>query len=223
MAVTRFRCVVIVAAKPPVVGKSRLAVPGDVRRELATAFARDVLSAASRTVPVCRVVLMTTDPELVELAANDDVRAVADPVPGDLNASFVAVARQVAEEPVPDLVVGLLADLPALRPEQLAEAIEAAAAVGGPAHVVDADGTGTSCYLAPPDRFAPRFGPGSAAAHQEDAARPLAGDWPGLRTDVDDLDDLRRAWALGVGTHTERALRDSTRGEPATDSPLGPS
>jgi 2-phospho-L-lactate guanylyltransferase len=54
----------------------------------------------------------------------------------------------------------------------------------------------------------PRFGPGSAAAHAASGARPLSGDWPGLRHDVDTAPDLDTVLALGPGPYTGSLLRD---------------
>ncbi len=102
-------------------------------------------------------------------------------------------------------MVGLTADLPALRPAELAEALRAARA--GPPDVrhfvADASGTGTVLLAAPPGvPLRPRFGSGSAAAHAASGARPLAGDWPSLRRDVDTAADLATAARLGLGPRT---------------------
>lgn len=195
------RRVVVVAAKPPAVGKSRLAVPEVVRRELATAFALDVLGAAEQASGVDEVVLMTTDQELAETYSGT---SLADPAPGDLNNSLARAATLVRA----DVVVALLADLPALRSAELAGALEEAQ--DQPAYVADAVGTGTTCHVAPMGSFTPRFGQGSAAAHTAAGAAALTGDWPGLRTDVDDLASLQRVLELGVGPHTARVLADHT-------------
>jgi 2-phospho-L-lactate guanylyltransferase len=115
----------------------------------------------------------------------------------------------VARERWPSLVpVALLADLPALRPDDLGSALATVAsrADGGSAYVVDADGTGTTLYTAPYDDFDPRFGAGSAAAHADAGAWPLPGELRTLRRDVDDADGLRTALALGVGPSTAAAL-----------------
>jgi 2-phospho-L-lactate/phosphoenolpyruvate guanylyltransferase len=45
----------------------------------------------------------------------------------------------------------------------------------------------------------PHFGPGSAVAHAASGARPLDGDWPSLRRDVDTPADLTAAARLGLG------------------------
>jgi 2-phospho-L-lactate guanylyltransferase len=54
--------------------------------------------------------------------------------------------------------------------------------------------------------LAPRFGPGSAAAHLASGARRLAGDWPTLRRDIDTGADLEAGKDLGLGAHTQDAL-----------------
>ena len=97
--------------------------------------------------------------------------------------------------------VALLGDLPALRPADLDAAL-ASIDAGEAAYVADADGTGTTLYTAAYDGFSPRFGAGSAAAHDV-VARPIEGALPGLRRDVDDLADLRAG--LGPGRRTPDA------------------
>jgi 2-phospho-L-lactate guanylyltransferase len=64
--------------------------------------------------------------------------------------------------------------------------------------VPDLPGTGTVLLAAPAGvPLDPRFGVGSAAAHEASGARRLDGDWPTLRRDVDTADDLAAAYALG--------------------------
>ena len=68
--------------------------------------------------------------------------------------------------------------------------------------VADASGAGTTLYTAPHEAFVPEFGFRSAALHREGGARPIAGDLPRLRRDVDDAADLADAISIGVGAHT---------------------
>jgi 2-phospho-L-lactate guanylyltransferase len=114
-------------------------------------------------------------------------------------------------------LAALAADLPALRPDELARALRAAAHPrpgSGPRRgfVPDAGGTGTTLLAAPPGvPLAPRFGPGSAARHAASGARRLDGDWPSLRRDVDTAADLAAAERLGLGPSTAARLRETVR------------
>ncbi|MDJ0112407.1 2-phospho-L-lactate guanylyltransferase, partial [Rhodococcus erythropolis] len=123
-----------------------------------------------------------------------------------LNAALSAAAADIrAKRGVVDLVV-LQADLPAMQPSELTEAV-AAARSGGRSVVVDHHGTGTSALFACGESaLDPRFGPESARGHANSGARPLNGQWPGLRTDVDTHADLDTVRAMGVGPATLASL-----------------
>jgi 2-phospho-L-lactate guanylyltransferase len=97
----------------------------------------------------------------------------------------------------------LSADLPALRPAELGQALRAAAAWPS-AFVADAAGDGTTLYTAAPGAaFRPVFGLASRARHAAGGAAELVLDGiPGLRRDVDTPDDLRGAAGLGLGPHS---------------------
>lgn len=198
--------VTVVPVKPPTVGKSRLDV-GDpaLRRALAGAFALDTVAACLRTEGVAQVLVATDD---AGFARDLDALGCHVMPDGDTNDLNAALGQAVAEagRRWPQLVpVALCADLPALRPGDLAAAL---AQVDGSraAFVADTAGTGTTMYLAPHRGFAPRFGPGSAAAHRSAGAVEVSGELATLRRDVDDVDDLRGAEALGVGPATLGAL-----------------
>ena len=196
--------VVLVPVKPPSVGKSRLVgLPDDARRELATAFALDTVAAALQASLVDAVLVVTDDAVLASQLSALGCAAVPDGVTGDLNATLRQAAAE-ADRRWPDSVpAAVCADLPALQASELDTALGQVER-GEPAYVADASGEGTTLYAASYDRFAPRFGPMSARAHAGDGARALTCDVPGLRRDVDDLDDLRAALELGVGPETRR-------------------
>jgi 2-phospho-L-lactate guanylyltransferase len=101
-------------------------------------------------------------------------------------------------------LAALAADLPALRAEDLTDALRAAdAATATRAFVADAAGTGTVLLASSPEAgLEPCFGPNSAAAHAASGAQQLAGAWPSLRRDVDTAADLADAVRLGVGPRT---------------------
>jgi 2-phospho-L-lactate guanylyltransferase len=152
---------------------------------------------------VAEVLVVTDDAGFSARLTGLGTSAIPDGVAGDLNGSLRLAAAE-AHRRWPDLrPVALCADLPALRPADLDEVL---GRVGPhPAFVPDAAGVGTTLYVAGYDEFAPRFGPGSRAAHLDSGARELEDAAPSVRRDVDDLADLGDAISLGVGRAT-RAL-----------------
>ncbi len=200
------RYVALVPVKPPALGKSRLVGLADEhRRALAAAFALDTVAACVASDAIAEVLVATDDVSFsVELSALGAV-TIPDGVAMDLNGTLRQSAAE-ARRRWPELVpVALTADLPCVRPDDLDGAL-GGLPPGTAAYVADTDGIGTTLYTAAYVDFDPRFGPGSALAHQDTGARPIAAALSRLRRDVDDLDDLDDALALGVGTRTaERA------------------
>lgn len=199
------RFVVVVPVKSPGVGKSRLAeVPDAVRSRLAAAFAADTVGACLAADSVADVLVTTDDAALADALQALGATTCPD-AGGGLNAALRGAAA-VARARWPELwPVALLADLPALRADDLAATL--GAVTDAPSYVVDAAGTGTSLYTASYDDFAPRFGVDSAQAHAAAGARPLDAP-PSVRADVDDLADLHAAAALGVGPATAAILAE---------------
>ncbi|WP_395658384.1 2-phospho-L-lactate guanylyltransferase [Nocardioides sp.] len=195
------RYVVLVPVKPPAVGKSRLRTPaGADRAALAEAFALDTVAACRAAASVAEVLVLTDDASFSARLVRLGTAAIPDGVSGDLNGTLRQGAAE-AHRRWPDLrPVALCADLPALRPEDL----DAVLAQTGPhpAFVPDAAGIGTTLYVGSYDEFDPRFGPGSRQSHLDAGAREIEDAPPSVRRDVDDLDDLRDAVALGVGPRT---------------------
>ena len=198
--------VALVPVKPPALGKSRLVGLADTDRQaMAAAFALDTVAACMSSTAIAQVLVATDDASFsVELAALGAV-TIPDGVAMDLNGTLRQSAAE-ARRRWPGLVpVALTADLPAVRPDDLDEAL-GEVTPGEAAYVADAAGLGTTLYTAAYDAFDPRFGPGSALAHDATGARPIRAALPRLRRDVDDVDDLQDALALGVGRRTaERA------------------
>jgi 2-phospho-L-lactate guanylyltransferase len=132
-----------------------------------------------------------------------------DGVSEDLNASLVLAAMEAGRRWAELTPVALCADLPCLTADQLEEAL--AQKPGQPRFVADDQGDGTTLYTAPREQFAPRFGPRSAALHEEAGGWPLEGALPGLRLDVDDSADLATAVRLGLGPHSAAAVAGLSR------------
>ena len=198
---------VVIPVKGAPAAKSRLApaVPDDARAVLARAFALDTVAAALAAASVARVLVVGDDPSLA-----GDAEFVPEPTGegakhGLLPAIRHAIAQARAERSV--AVAVLLGDLPALRPEELDQALVEAAR-HPLAFVRDADGTGTTLATATPGvAFEPRFGTDSAARHAAAGFVELtASDLPGLTRDVDTVDGLETVLHHGVGDHTAEAV-----------------
>lgn len=164
---------------------------------LALALALDTITAA---LPVVRRVLaITSDPAVAAELHAMGVESVPGPV--GLNPALRHGAALLRERDATCVVGALQADLPALRPAELAAAI--AEADGRRAFCPDRQGTGTTLLLSAPGAvLGPRFGVGSADAHAASGAVALLGPWPTLRCDVDTAEDLGLAASLGLGART---------------------
>ncbi|MDQ0376809.1 2-phospho-L-lactate guanylyltransferase [Amycolatopsis thermophila] len=197
----------IVPMKQPRAGKSRLRGAVDERDHpaLVLALAWDTLAAVTAA-GVPRVVVVAADPAAVSGLRRPGVEIVGERGPGDLNSALRQGEALLRERDPAGVVGAIQADLPALRPADLAAAV--AAADGARAFVADAEGTGTTLLLsAAGGPLDPRFGPGSAPAHAQSGAAPLALAVPSLRRDVDTPADLAEARELGVGARTRALLR----------------
>jgi 2-phospho-L-lactate/phosphoenolpyruvate guanylyltransferase len=190
--------------------KSRLTgLDGARRADLALAMAADTVEAASKADGVAAVIVVTDDPAVSRTVTGLGARVLADSPGAGLNEALAhgaAFSRALWPERG---CAGLAADLPALRPEELARALIAAAQFAE-AFVPDAEQTGTTMYAATAGtEFRPLFGLSSRERHVAAGAAEL--DLPGLdglRRDVDTADDLRRAAAIGLGPRTVAALSD---------------
>jgi 2-phospho-L-lactate guanylyltransferase len=195
----------IVPVKGQLAAKSRLHPPAGVARaDLAHAFALDTITAAVSCMPPAHLVVVTSD-ELTATFVRDQGGAVVADHGGGLNPA-VRLGIEYVERVLglgPTAV--LLGDIPTLRPKDLIDALSVCARHAR-AVVPDASGSGTVLLSAlSPHDLNPRFGPDSACKHASDSVR-LDLDLPALRTDVDDDQALRRAVAIGVGSHTAAVL-----------------
>ncbi|MBO1335891.1 2-phospho-L-lactate guanylyltransferase [Streptomyces sp. VRA16 Mangrove soil] len=198
----------VIPLKPLVRAKSRLApAAGDaLRPDLALAFAQDTVAAAMACTAVRDVVVVTDDGRAGRELAALGARIVPDAPQAGLNAALAHGEAAVRATRPQAPVAALNADLPALRPAELALVLASAAAFPR-AFLPDAAGIGTTLLSAAPGaELLPAFGTASRARHRASGAAelPLAG-VDSVRQDVDTGGDLRAALALGVGPHTARA------------------
>ncbi|WP_460549115.1 2-phospho-L-lactate guanylyltransferase, partial [Geodermatophilus aquaeductus] len=133
--------------------------PG-VHADLVLALLADTVAAARDCAAVADVVVVTDDERAAATVRALGARTVPDEPDRGLNPALAHGARASGG----DAVAALSSDLPALRPDELAAAL--AAAAGAPrCFVADAAGTGTTLLTAAGVPLDPRFGRGSAAAH----------------------------------------------------------
>jgi 2-phospho-L-lactate guanylyltransferase len=194
---------VVVPVKRLDIAKSRLSSYGDAhRRELALAFAADVVLAAST---VAQVLVVTDDPQARELLASLGAQVTADDPDAGLNPALAHGADLLREQSPGLAVATLSADLPALLAPDLT-AVLARVPREGRGFVADLAGTGTTLLAASPrQELLPAYGPGSRESHRQSGAVELIAP-ESVRRDVDTPEDLEHAVSLGVGPHTLAAL-----------------
>jgi 2-phospho-L-lactate guanylyltransferase len=185
--------------------KSRLSDTADegLRPGLALAFAQDTVAAALACPAVRDVAVVTDDARAGRELSALGARIVADEPGTGLNAALAHAATVVRATRPEGAVAALNADLPALRPPELARVLDAAAEFPR-AFLADAAAIGTTLLTAAPAReLRPAFGTASRSRHRASGAAELLLDAvDSVRHDVDTGDDLRTALALGVGPHT---------------------
>jgi 2-phospho-L-lactate guanylyltransferase len=225
--------IVLLPLKPLTVAKSRLDHPD--RGSLALAMAVDTVSAALAVEPevVAAVLVVTNDRRAREAlsgqagpgetppgtgpsaGAGGRLLVVPDRPERGLNAALEDAAGTARERWPACGVAAMSADLAALRPAELRDALLAAPARGR-GIVADAAGSGTVLLTAAPAApLRPQFGPGSHAAHvgtgAVDLTTALGRSVTGLRRDVDTVHDLTAARLLGVGPATLGVLSGAAR------------
>ncbi|RYJ06170.1 MAG: 2-phospho-L-lactate guanylyltransferase [Actinomycetales bacterium] len=195
----------IVPVKPWTLAKTRLALPGDARERLARAFALDTLDTLVESRHVTSIVVVTAESEMAAAAAGVPGTVVREDRPmlsrDHLNAAIrLGRSWAVGRRPGAPVVV-VPSDLPALRPEDLDEALVALGRHDR-AHVVDADGHGTTLVAAArPALLRTVYGRGSAAAHRRQGSVIEPGVDPRVRRDVDLPEHLEQARHLGLRPH----------------------
>src|ERR1700712_4618596 len=137
---------VVVPVKHLGAAKTRLA--REDRADVALAMACDTVAAAAACPRVSSVIVVTDDQRAAS-ALGDSAAIVADEPDRGLNAALAHGAAVAARQNPAGGVVARAADLPALRPEHLARALEAAEDLDH-ALIADAAGEGTVLLLAAP-------------------------------------------------------------------------
>lgn len=195
----------ILPVKPPAIGKSRLTGFSDeARRDLAEAFALDTAQAALSTPGVSGVLAVTDDFRFASLLRDLGCAVIPDGTTSGLNVVLEQAAAEAIRRWPGSRPVVVCADLPCLRPDELASVLDALPGDAA-AFLRDSIGTGSTVYSAPAGLFEPRFGQDSAHAHQASGAAEIVVPAPSVRHDVDDAAGLVVARGLGLGPHTAAA------------------
>jgi 2-phospho-L-lactate guanylyltransferase len=177
---------------------------------LAAAMLRDVVDALLRVPALARVVVVTPDAAVAEVARRAGAEALVRDDPG-LNTAIEAATAEICSDP-DDGVLVVLGDVAGI---ESAEIVQLLAALDGPgvALAPSRDGGSSAVLRIPHDAIPARFGPASAARHRDlaDGAGvrfhelPL----PSLAIDVDDPEDLEALLASAApAPHTRAAWRE---------------
>lgn len=186
----RSSVVALIPIRDPGEGKTRLAdrLSRRERAALAAAMLADV-AAAVRTGPVDRVVVAASGPTGAAAAGALGLDVLLDP-PSAASLDDVLDAATGRLLGTATLVV-IAADLPQLRPDDVAELVAVDAQV---AVAPTADGGTGALLRRPPAVIGTAFGPGSAAAHlhlgHRAGVETRTVSLPGFRHDVDTWEDL---------------------------------
>jgi 2-phospho-L-lactate guanylyltransferase len=205
---------VLVPVKALAQGKSRLSIclSPEARHSLSRAMLTDVVTSARSATAVDRVVVVSSDPSLLQLARQLGAAIVNEGYPRGLNGA-VAVGTEFCLQLGATAVLILLADLPLVTANDVELIFRQIN--GDPQLVVVPckEGEGTNALLrVPPEVVPTRFGGPSLGAHQNVAREyriPCQTiEIPHIAFDVDSSEDLR--WLVGqtTETYTSRVLRE---------------
>lgn len=190
------------------------ALTSEQRREFALSMLKDVLGAVKRAQSVAGVLVVSPDDEVLNLARSRSAVPVPEPDVG-LNRALSIAINRAKKSGAEDILI-LPADVPLLSPRDVEKIIGLAS---GERDVVIAPSKrkGTNALLLrPPDVMNLCFGGESFPAHLEEARRAgiAAHIYRSERveTDIDEVSDLVKLEAQGLGTRSCDFLRALRQG-----------
>jgi 2-phospho-L-lactate guanylyltransferase len=180
-------------------------LPAEARRRLVLAMLADVLGAVAHVEGIDKVLVVTPDAVVAEVAREAGAFVLAEPRAAGLNAAVTAGLDYASAQGASAAVV-LPGDVPLATAAEIRRIVKRDAD-GAPARVVlvpSHDGEGTNAlFMSPPGLLRPSFGPGSFLKHLGQAVARKADveilQPPGLAADVDTPHDLDRLMAAKRG------------------------
>jgi len=205
---------VLVPVKALAQGKSRLSVclSPEARHALSRAMVTDVVTSARRAARVDRVVVVSSDSSLLQLARQLGVEAVDEGYPRGLNGA-VAVGTEFCLQLGATAVLVLLADLPLVTANDIELLFRQTNGEPQVIVVPCKEGEGTNALLrVPPEVVPTRFGGPSLEAHQNVAREYRVAcqtiEIPHIAFDIDSSEDLRWFASQPQPTQTLRVLQE---------------
>ena len=167
------------------------------RKTLFTVMVEDVLTAVEACAAIARILVVTDDDEVAELARGFGADIRPEPVKPGLIRAVTESGRQLADEGV-NIMVFLPGDVPLVTPNELEVVLEGFGLSGQPEFmIVPADDLGGSNCVAvsPPDCMTYGFGEDSFRRHlrlaKAQGINPQVARLPGLGLDIDTPEDLK--------------------------------
>jgi len=203
---------VLIPAKRVGSAKQRLAssLSPQQRAEMIWVMLGDVAAAVNGATAPDRIVLISSDPELLGQARVHGWEAIEEEAQVSESQS-VDYASTMLKAAGVGVVLRIPLDVPLIRSQDVDQLMDGEVGSPNALLVPSRDGRGTNALLRrPPDAFPSRFGPGSLANHRREAARagvPLTiVENVRIGLDLDEMADLTDFWSLGRNTATGRYL-----------------
>lgn len=204
---------VLVPVKALAQGKTRLStrLSPEERHALSRAMLTDVVTSAQSATMVDRVVVVSSDPSLLQLARQLGVEAVDEGYPRGLNGA-VAVGIEFCLQLGATAVLVLLADLPLVTAQDVERIFQHMTSEPQIIVVPCKEGDGTNALLRVPPEIVPtRFGGPSLEAHRKVACEYnvacLTVEIPHIAFDIDSIEDLQWFVSQPLQTQTLRVLQ----------------
>ncbi|MBM4255449.1 MAG: 2-phospho-L-lactate guanylyltransferase [Deltaproteobacteria bacterium] len=205
---------VLVPVKALAQGKTRLStlLSPEERHALSRAMLTDVVTNARRAIGVDRVVVVSSDPSLLELAHQLGADPVDEGSPRGLNGA-VAVGTEFCLQLGATAVLVLLADLPLVMAQDVERVFQQIREKSQIVVVPCKEGDGTNALLRTPPEIVPtRFGGPSLEAHRKVAHEYHVAcqtiEIPRIAFDVDSSEDLRWLASQPQLTQTLQVLQE---------------